>query len=89
MREVRYVTVGPLSPGMAGIWDKMSLADGLWLDERLDALAAMVCREDPRTKENRRADASIALVAGQSALACVVQSGALLAVSSRHRWRRW
>ena len=28
----------------------------------------MVCREDPRTKENRRADALIALVAGQSAL---------------------
>ena len=70
MREDRYVTVRPLSPGMAGIWDKVSLADGVGLDERLDALAAMVCREDPRTKENPCADALIALVAGQSALVC-------------------
>ena len=42
---------------MAGIWGKLPLTEGAALDARLDELAATVCREDPRTKEQRRIDA--------------------------------
>ena len=38
--------------------------------QRLDALAATVCAHDPRTKEQRRADACGALARGEATLAC-------------------
>jgi hypothetical protein len=69
-REERHVVIGPSGDGMAGIWGKVSLTDGAALDERLDQLAATVCRDDGRTKDQRRADALIALAAGQSRLEC-------------------
>jgi hypothetical protein len=40
------------------------------LDKRLTALAATVCQLDPRTSEQRRADALGALAAGADRLAC-------------------
>ncbi|KPN48499.1 hypothetical protein AN931_18250, partial [Mycobacterium intracellulare subsp. chimaera] len=40
------------------------------LDRRLDALAATVCAHDPRTREQRRADALGALAADADRLAC-------------------
>jgi hypothetical protein len=40
------------------------------LDARLDALAATVCAHDPRTKDQRRADALGALAAGADRLGC-------------------
>ena len=42
---------------MAGICGNIRAADGAALDQRLDALAATVCDNDPRTKQQRRADA--------------------------------
>ena len=64
--ENRYVEIGPASsPGMAGIWGQLPLTEGAALDARLDELAATVCREDPRTKEQRRIDALCAVMAGQ------------------------
>ena len=64
--ENRYVEIGPASsPGMAGIWGQLPLTEGAALDARLDKLAATVCREDPRTKEQRRIDALCAVMAGQ------------------------
>ncbi|OBC02982.1 HNH endonuclease signature motif containing protein [Mycobacterium sp. 852002-40037_SCH5390672] len=68
--EDRYVEIGPISPGLAGIWAKLHSTDGAALDSRLDALAASVCRNDPRTAAQRRADALGALAAGQDALRC-------------------
>ena len=50
---------------MAGIWGQLPLTEGAALDARLDELAATVCREDPRTKEQRRIDALCAVMAGQ------------------------
>ncbi|WP_406816089.1 HNH endonuclease signature motif containing protein [Mycobacterium sp. M23085] len=57
--------------------------DGLWhlegsllspdahaLDQRLNALAATVCEHDPRSREQRRADALGALAAGADRLGC-------------------
>lgn len=53
----RYVDIGPNRPGMAGIWGNVSLTEGAALDERLDQVADTVCRDDPRSARQRRADA--------------------------------
>ena len=46
----RYVEIGPVESGLAGIWAQLRAPDGVALDQKLDALAATVCRDDPRTK---------------------------------------
>ena len=58
------------SPGMADVWGSLHAADGAALDQRLDALAATVCERDPRTTEQRRADACGTLARGEATLAC-------------------
>jgi hypothetical protein len=68
--ENRYVDVGETSPGMAGIWANIHAPDAAAFDKKLDALAASVCEADPRTKEQRRADACGALGRGEERLAC-------------------
>jgi hypothetical protein len=70
VKDNRYVEIGPTSPGMAGIWASVHATDAAALDKRLDALAATVCENDPRTKDRRRADASGALARGEERLAC-------------------
>ena len=66
----RHVIVWPTSAGMAGIWASIHAPDAAAFDDRLDALAAGVCDNDPRTKEQRRADACGALGRGEARLAC-------------------
>jgi hypothetical protein len=67
----RCVEIQPgTSPGMADIWGSMHAADGAALDQRLDALAATVCEHDPRTQQQRRADACGPLARGEASLAC-------------------
>jgi Domain of unknown function (DUF222) len=68
--EDRYVEIGPANPGLAGVWAQLHATDGAALEQKLDALAATVCREDPRTKAQRRADALGALAAGTDVLRC-------------------
>jgi hypothetical protein len=70
VNDNRYVEVGETSPGMAGIWASVHATDAAAFDKRLDALAATVCESDPRTKDQRRADASGALARGEAQLAC-------------------
>jgi hypothetical protein len=53
----RHVVVAETSAGMAGIWASIRATDAAAFDQRLDALAASVCDNDPRTIEQRRADA--------------------------------
>ena len=48
--------------------------DATLLDRRLSALAHTVCDDDPRTLEQRRADAVGALAAGHTVLACACGS---------------
>jgi hypothetical protein len=55
--EQRYVEIEPTSMGMAWIGGHMHATDAAAFDQRLDALAATVCENDPRTKAQRRADA--------------------------------
>jgi hypothetical protein len=70
VRDDRYVDVGPISPGMAGIWAKLPMVDGAAFDTRLDEIADTVCPDDPRTRRQCRADAMVAMAAGQTRLEC-------------------
>jgi hypothetical protein len=80
----RSVMIQPSdTPGMADIWGTIRAEDGAALDTRLDALAATVCDNDPRTKEQRRADASGALGRGQATLACECGSADCPAAAER------
>lgn len=66
----RHVGVGPDSDGLASLWGSLRVADAVALDNRLNQLADSVCRRDPRTKDQRRADATGALAAGHARLVC-------------------
>ena len=68
--ENRYLDIEATSLGMAWIGGHVHATDAAALDQRLDALAATVCDNDPRTKEQRRADACGPLARGQAQLAC-------------------
>jgi hypothetical protein len=68
--EDRYVEIAPANSGLAGVWAQLHATDGAALELKLDALAATVCRDDPRTKAQRRADALGALAAGLDVLRC-------------------
>ena len=70
VEESRYVEVEPTVPGMAGIWANIHATDAAAFDQRLDALARTVCKDDPRTVMQRRGDAVGALAAGAEKLLC-------------------
>lgn len=56
--------------GTAGVYGRLLATDAQLLDEKLNALAATVCEQDPRTQKQRRADALGALAAGAERLMC-------------------
>jgi Domain of unknown function (DUF222) len=66
----REVWIGEMGDGLSRIEGSLFSADAHALDQRLDALAATVCAHDPRTREQRRADALGALAAGVDRLGC-------------------
>jgi hypothetical protein len=67
----REVWIGDLvEGGISQIHGSLFSVDAHALDRRLDALAATVCAHDPRTREQRRADALGALAAGADRLGC-------------------
>jgi Domain of unknown function (DUF222) len=55
--DSRYVEIVPTEVVMAGVFGNIHAADGAALDQRLDALAATVCDNDPRTLDQLRSDA--------------------------------
>ncbi|GLP77905.1 hypothetical protein TUM20983_50150 [Mycobacterium antarcticum] len=57
--------------GMAQLFATLFTPDAEAFDARLDALADTVCEADPRTKDQRRADAIGALGRGADRLACL------------------
>jgi hypothetical protein len=57
--------------GLGSLWGTLFATDAAALDHRLDALAATVCEKDPRTGDQRRADAMGARAHGQDRLACL------------------
>ena len=69
--DTRCLDVDPApSVGLAFVAGHVRAADGAALDQRLAALAATVCEHDPRTTNQRRADACGPLARGEATLAC-------------------
>ncbi len=68
----RDVVISPADDhsGTANLWGSLFATDAAVLDRRLTQLAHQVCRDDPRTVAQRRADALGALAAGAQTLAC-------------------
>lgn len=66
----REVWIADAGEGMSHIEGSLLSLDAHALDQRLDALAATVCEHDPRSREQRRADALGALAAGADRLGC-------------------
>ncbi|MGA5540544.1 HNH endonuclease signature motif containing protein [Mycobacterium sp. NPDC051198] len=69
--EGRFVQVEPSTPGMASVWANVHAADGIAFSQRLDAVADTVCKHDPRTREQRRADAVGPVARLESQLPCL------------------
>ena len=82
----RHFEVGPAQNGMAEIFGSVRATDGAALNARLAALAATVCRDDPRSTRQRRADTISALLAGASTMAC--QCGSEQCPAGANRTRR-
>ncbi|WP_205844365.1 13E12 repeat family protein, partial [Mycolicibacterium sp. GF69] len=70
VEDNRHIDVYPGEPGMAWLSGNLRATDGAALDNRLDALAATVCENDPRTKQQRRADACGPLARMQATMPC-------------------
>lgn len=72
----RYFDVNPSTDGSgaAAIAGTVLIHDGEFIDQRLDALAATVCENDPRTHDQRRADAVRPALAGADRMPCMCGS---------------
>lgn len=66
----RYVSIEHRGNGMAWLCGDLYSTDATLLQRRLTALAHTVCENDPRTIDQRCADAFGALAAGQTTLPC-------------------
>ncbi|ORV49566.1 hypothetical protein AWC05_02315 [Mycobacterium florentinum] len=66
----REIWIGDVGDGTSEIHGSLFTPDAHALEKRLTALAATVCEHDPRSREQRRADALGALAAGADRLAC-------------------
>lgn len=66
----RELSVFDSGNGLTEVFGRLLTPDAQALDARLDALAATVCAGDPRTRNQRRADAMAALTSGAQRLAC-------------------
>jgi len=72
-REVirdRFIDVNTQETGMAYVTGSVLNTAGRALDRRLNEMAGTVCDADPRTREQRRADALGALAGGADRLVC-------------------
>lgn len=79
----RFIEISPDCDGMASIWGAVRSPDAAILDRRLDQLAATVCPEDPRTKQQRRAEALRALAAREQTLRCQCGSPSCSAAAAK------
>lgn len=68
--QSRHIGISPQHSGLAEIFGDVRTSDALAFDQRLTELAATVCKSDPRTKDERRADALSALTAGAATMVC-------------------
>ncbi|KAA1251192.1 HNH endonuclease [Mycobacterium simiae] len=66
----RELSIWDDGSGLTEVFGRLVSTDAYALDARLDALAATVCDGDPRTRNQRRADAMGALTGGAERLEC-------------------
>jgi hypothetical protein len=66
----REIWIGDLQGGTSEIHGSLFTPEAHALDKRLDALVATVCEHDPRSRQQRRADAMGALAVGADRLGC-------------------
>ncbi|MCV7124942.1 DUF222 domain-containing protein, partial [Mycobacterium lacus] len=66
----RQVWIGNCEDGMGEVSGRLYATDAQAVDKRLEALIATVCAADPRTRDQRRADALGVLAAGAERLGC-------------------
>jgi Domain of unknown function (DUF222) len=66
----REVSIWESESGISEMYGRLFATDAAALEMRLDTLAATVCAADPRTRDQRRADALGALAAGADRLGC-------------------
>jgi hypothetical protein len=66
----RELSIWDSGEGLAEVFGRLISTDAHAVDARLNALAATVCPDDPRTHNQRRADAMAALAARADRLAC-------------------
>ena len=69
-RTEREVWFADLGDGLSEIHGSLLSPEAHAVDKRLTALAATVCEHDPRSREQRRADALGALAAEADRLGC-------------------
>ncbi len=69
-RADREVWIADVLDGTSVLQGRLLTPDAHALDRRLDAVADTVCEQDPRTREQRRADALGALAGGADRLGC-------------------
>jgi hypothetical protein len=74
-RRERAVWFADLGDGLSEIHGSLLSPHAQALDKRLTALAATVCVHDPRSREQRRADALGAVSAGADRLGCLCGRG--------------
>src|SRR3954470_9308914 len=70
----RHIEVRPKQNGMAEIWGEVRGPDAPAFDAKLNALAATVCPEEPRTTTQQRTDAMSPLAAGATTMPCTCGS---------------
>ncbi|KAA0109414.1 HNH endonuclease signature motif containing protein [Mycolicibacterium sp. P9-22] len=70
-RRTRSITVEPIGDGMVEIYGRVDAAKGATFDHGLDALARTVCPDDPRSFQERRADAVEPLTLGAKSIPCL------------------
>jgi hypothetical protein len=66
----RELSIFDSGNGLTEVFGRLLTPEAHALDARLDALARTVCDADPRTRNQRRADAMAALTVGADRLAC-------------------
>ncbi|MCV7347416.1 HNH endonuclease signature motif containing protein [Mycolicibacterium rhodesiae] len=66
----RHIETTPAADGMAEIYGRVRASDAAAFDQRLNQLAATVCRDDSRTTRQRRSDALGAWANGDSTMFC-------------------
>jgi hypothetical protein len=74
--------------GLAALWGTLFAHDAKALDNRVDAMVRAICERDPRTPDQRRADALGALAHGTDCLLCLCGESDCAAPTAPVRNRR-